>query len=342
MTDRGQENRRLVLVRLRSLGDTVLMTPLLEAARRRTGLEVGVVVEEPFDQVLEGNPHLDRLFVIPRKTPSWLARIRTLQKLRAYRPETVIDLHGGTTAAIITGLSGARRRVGYAAGRNTWFYNIRIPEPARVWGRNPLHTVEHQLAALHFLDLSVEPVPPLHVPVSYPDRDRLEEELKRKGVDPGFVLIHPGAAFETKQWDATRFGALARRLVDRGHQVVVTAGPGQDGLLSRMKEMCPPAVVFFDPLPLRGFVALASLCGLYVANDTGPTHVAAALGKKIVAIFGSSDPGAWRPWGVEYRLLQADLPCIPCPGYYCLHYDEPRCIRSIEVDDVDRAVGELL
>ncbi|MCK5734540.1 MAG: glycosyltransferase family 9 protein, partial [Candidatus Latescibacteria bacterium] len=80
---------------------------------------------------------------------------------------------------------------------------------------------------------------------------------------------------------------------------------------------------------------------LYVGNDTGSTHIVAALGKKIVVIFGSSDFKAWYPWNVEHQLIRSDLPCMPCPGYFCLHFDEPRCIRSIPVDPVFEAVQSL-
>ena len=87
---------------------------------------------------------------------------------------------------------------------------------------------------------------------------------------------------------------------------------------------------------------LTSLCSLYVGNDTGSTHMVAAQGKKIVVIFGSSDFKVWYPWNTEHQLIKSDLPCMPCPGYFCLHYDEPRCIRSIPVEPVLEAVQSML
>jgi heptosyltransferase-3 len=95
-------------------------------------------------------------------------------------------------------------------------------------------------------------------------------------------------------------------------------------------------------LPLREFAALVSKCRLYVGNDTGATHMAAALGRRIVVIFGSSDFRVWSPWRVEHRLVRSDLPCVPCPGYRCLHYPDPRCIRAIETGPVLEAIRELL
>ena len=154
--------------------------------------------------------------------------------------------------------------------------------------------------------------------------------------------MHPGAAFLTKQWEAKNFASLARRLTRAGSQVVVTAGPGQEPLLEEVERECPSSVWVVKPLPIQEFVALVSLCSLYIGNDAGGTHVAAALGKKIVVIWGSSDFKVWYPWKVPHRLLRSDLPCIPCPGYYCLYYDEPRCIRSIEVEPVWQAVQALL
>lgn len=338
-----QTVKRLLFVRLRSLGDTVLMTPALAAAKRMPGWKVAVVVEEPFDDVLRGNPNLDQLFVIPKRPSKPMARFRTLRQIRrSFWPDTVVDLHGGTTSALMAFLSGASERIGYAGARHAYLYNLKVPPSREVWGRNEIHTVEHQLSPLKHVGVPVEPIPPLCVPIDPECLERVGGLLEKQRIDPGFVLIHPAAAFETKRWEAGKFAALASRLGEEGRKVVVTVGPGQESLLQEIGSQCSPAVHFLPPFSIREFAALASLCGLYVGNDTGTTHVAAAMGKKIVVIWGSSDFKVWHPWKVEHHLLKSDLPCIPCPGYYCLYYDEPRCIRSIEVESVLRAAKSFL
>ena len=333
---------RLLFVRLRSLGDTVLMTPALAVAKRCEGLQVGVLVEEPFHEVLVDNPHVDQLFVIRRDRNKLLARLRALRAIRSFKPDSVIDLHGGSTSALLSRLSSATRRIGYAQNRHAGFYTDQVPDSSGIWGKEKVHTVEHQLSPLRYLGFPVDPLPPLHAPLSSADVSEVRELLGKEGVTGEFILIHPGAAFTTKQWEAPKYARLANQLAAQGYPVVFTIGPGETSVLETVRKDCEPAVRFLDPLSIRKFSALASLCLLYIGNDTGTTHIAAALGKRIAVIFGSSDSKAWHPWGVPYRLLRSDLPCIPCPGYYCLHYDEPRCIRSIEVPTVLEAVLTLL
>lgn len=333
---------RVLLTRLRSLGDTVLMTPMLAVLKRVAGWRVAVVIERPYEEILHGNPHVDRLFVIENQPNKWIARLRMIQEIRSFRPTLAIDLHSGSTGALLTAFSGAPKRVGYLHSRNSYLYNVRVPESRQVWGREHIHTVEHQLSILKHLGLPVEPIPPLKVPIDPQALESIKDLLTRQSVHDGFILIHPAAAFDTKQWDAEKFALLSTRLIEEGQDVVITAGPGEESFLKEIRKHCSSQVQFIPPLPIRKFSALASLCGLYIGNDTGATHIAAALGKKIVVIFGSSDFKVWYPWGAEHQLIKSDLPCMPCPGYFCLHYDEPRCIRSIPVKPVFEAVQSML
>lgn len=318
------------------------MTPIFTVMKRVPGWQVGVVIETPYEQILEGNPDVDRLFVIDNLPNKWIARLQVIREIRAFQPTLAIDLHGGSTSAFLTALSGAPRRVGYLQSRNAYLYNVRIPDSREVWDREHVHTVEHQLSILKHLGFPVEPIPPPQVPIDAEDLQSIKDLLAGEGVEEKFILIHPAAAFDTKQWDAEKFASLASRLVEADHRVIMTAGPGEEPLLERIRKSCSRKVRIISPLPIRKFSALSSLCHLYVGNDTGSTHVVAALGKKIVVIFGSSDFKVWYPWGTEHQLIRSDLPCMPCPGYFCLHYDEPRCIRSIPVEPVFEAVQSLV
>jgi ADP-heptose:LPS heptosyltransferase len=332
---------RLLLIRLRSLGDTVLMTPLLAAAKRVPGCVVGVALEEPFHELLLKNPNVDRLFTISRRGNKIMNRVKATLAFRAFRPDVVVDLHGGTTSAWMTFFSGAPKRVGYCSNRNSYLYNVKAPDSGHVWGRTDLHTVEHQLAILKYLGFPAEPVPPLEVTLSADETQEARDRLHSIGADHPFVLVHPAAAFSTKQWPAGCFADLCRRMDKAGVSLVITAGPGQESLLTEIQALGVGGARFLDPLPLRQFSAVASLCDLYVGNDTGATHIAAALGRRIVVVFGSSDFRVWRPWNVEHRLVRHDLPCVPCPGYYCPLYGEPLCIRSVTVDAVLEAVRSI-
>lgn len=329
---------RVLLIRLRSLGDVVLTTPLFQVFRD-AGYETAVVVEKPFEAVVEKLPTLDH--VIALQSGSFLEKWRVLRRLRRFAFDWALDLHGGTTAAFLTVLSGARVTLGYESARWSRLYSQVLPPPSRVWGRDHLHTVEHQLTFCKYLGLPVQPIPPLRVALRESEVEAVRDWLKREGLGEGFTLLHPAAAFATKQWAVERFAGVADWLLERGRAVVATAGPGQEPLLHRLRERVRGPLRIFAPGPLHRFTALVALCGLYIGNDTGTTHIAAALERPVVVIFGSSNPRAWRPWGTRYRLVGSNRECVPCPGYRCLLYPEPRCIGDVGVSEVIAAVESL-
>ena len=335
------KGKRIVFIRLRSLGDTLLMTPALEAASTGGANQVAAVVEAPFDQVLRGNPAVDRIIVPGRRGDFW-SRIKCVSEIRSFSPDLVFDLHGGTTSSIMALLSGAQSRVGFAASRNSGKYNVKVPDSRSLWQKEKIHTVEHQLSPLLHMGFSINEIPSLRISVDESLRDKMRSRLARLGINNDFVLIHPAAAFATKQWSVEGFASVAAELGKSGIACAATAGPGQEKLLEDLASAAGEGLAVFPPGNLAEFTALASLCSLYLGNDTGPTHIAAALKKKIVVIFGSSNHEVWYPWGTDYRLLRSELECVPCPGYKCLHYPEPACIQSISVSQVMDAVQEML
>lgn len=340
----GVHLMRILVIRLRSLGDSVLMTPLLGAAKA-SGAAVSVVLERPFSELFTAHPWIDEL--LPVQADSLLGRLRLVAAIRRRKFDLALDLHGGTTSGLIAAASGASRRVGFAHSRLARAFEVKVPDPREVWGRSPLHTVEYQLAMLKYLGFQVEPIPPLTLALEPEAVGVVRERLESLGARDGFVLVQPAAAFDTKQWPAERFAEVAAWCSEQGRQVVVTAGPGQETLvegvvrdaLARVGEGGDVWAV--PPQPLSRFAALAARCGLYVGNDTGTTHVAAALQRPVVVIFGSSNPRAWHPWGTSYRMVGSTRSCIPCPGYACLHYAEPRCIRDVSVARVLEAIEEV-
>ena len=302
---------RVAVLRLRSMGDTVLTTPalaLLKAAR--PDLRIFVVLERAWKRLLEGNPDIeDMLAFDPGRE-----RAGTVAALRRLRPQLCLNLHGGSTSAWMTAFSGARWRAGFAHFRHRMVYNVRIPRAQQVLGRDsqaPVHTAEHMAAAMFHLG-----VPPGEIP-----RARLYAGgAPRSGP---YAVIHTGAAYFTKQWPEERFSALAEWLQRaRGLEPVLIAGPA-DTTLDHM-------------------LALIAGARLFVGNDSGPAHVAAAFAIPSVVIFGSSNSQVWHPWKTRYRVVETSWDCKPCPGDRCYAFDRPRCILSVEDDPVRRAVEGML
>jgi lipopolysaccharide heptosyltransferase III len=333
--------KRIVFIRLRSLGDTLLMTPALDIAFSGGLNQVAAVVEEPFDQVLRGNSGVVRT-IVPGRRGDFRSRVNCIREIRSFKPDLVFDMHGGTTSSLMTFFSGADLRIGFAASRNAGKYNVKVPDSRKLWNKENVHTVEHQLSPLLHMGFKFEDIPPLAIHGDEKMREITRSRLQELGIEKDFILIHPAAAFATKQWSIDGFASVARALFKSGVSCVATAGPGQEKLLEDLASASGRSLVVFPPGSLEEFTALASHCSLYLGNDTGPTHIAAALRKKVVVIFGSSNHVAWHPWGTDYRLLRSDLNCVPCPGYKCLHYPEPECICSISSQQVLEAVFDLL
>jgi ADP-heptose:LPS heptosyltransferase len=170
------------------------------------------------------------------------------------------------------------------------------------------------------------------------------ERLRAAGLEPGgYIHMHPTATLPTKQWPEENFAILADSLfAEFGVPAVFTAGPEEAQALVNTGMRARQRYSYWSDLGLEELFALVESCRLFVGNDSGPTHAAAALGKPIVVVWGSSNRVAWRPWSDDYELVGSDLPCIPCPGYACAVYGRPQCIQDIAVERVLEACRRQL
>ena len=316
----------LVVVRLRSLGDTVLITPALRLLKGfRPDLTVTAVVEQPFAALLDGNSDLADVITVERGPGS---QLRAMAAIRRRKPALCLNLHGGSTSAWMTVCSGARFKAGFAHFRPTFPYNVRIPRAQEIFGRgagDPVHTAEHHASAMFFLGVPRRPVPAavLSAPAETHDQP--------------YAVVHVGAAYATKQWPLERFDRLGRFLREkRAIEPIMVAGPGQGALLSGLTEFdCREALTLAE---LKGLLAGAAL---FVGNDSGPAHMAAAFGIPSAVIFGSSNSSIWGPWRTKHEVIETDWDCKPCPGDRCYEFDEPRCILSVEIARVEAAINRL-
>ncbi|MFL6276197.1 MAG: glycosyltransferase family 9 protein [Blastocatellia bacterium] len=299
--------RKVLLIRLRSIGDTVLMTPCLAALKaRRPEIKITVVSEPLAAPLIEDHPLVDRLLIAEK---SISGRARLIGQLRRARYDVAFDLHGGTTATGLARFAAARRSVGYAGYRHSRWLDLRAPDPDVILGREQVHSVEQQLALLHWSGVPW-PVerPQLSLAVSSTAESRVLEKLKAAcavqadrshTVDQiargHFAVIAPAAAFESKRWPANGFAEVARHLGDRWQlPSVVIGGPGQEPLAKAVAAQAGALAIV--GLTLKELVALINLSRAFVGNDGGPMHIAAALSRPLVAVFGSSNPDVWHPW----------------------------------------------
>ena len=335
-----QQVPRLLLIRLRSLGDSILTLPLVEALHQwRPELRIDVLIEAPFAPVFRRNPGIREILMLRSRTAAgmagWTKPQAVLQILRRRYP-MVLDLHGGTTSLTYSLLSASRWRVGQECYRHAWAYNVRIPDSSLIWQRERVHTAEHQLTLLRWLNLPGGEVPPARIDPGHEARQSAAERLQKSGLAPGgYILIHPTATLFTKQWPEKNFAELADRLERySGLPVVFTSAPREAQVLLNIGRHASGRYFYWSDLNVDGLFALIEFTRLFIGNDSGPTHAAAALGRPIVVVWGSSNFDVWHPWATDFEAVRSDLPCMPCPGYSCAAFGEPRCIVDIPVDRV--------
>jgi lipopolysaccharide heptosyltransferase II len=339
-----REVRRVLFVRLRSIGDTVLATASFDALRRfLPQAQIDVLLESWVAPVLEGFDAVNNVITVERS--SAVERARVARRLRSAHYDVAYNLHGGTTATLLMRASGAKHRIGYGSYQYSRLLNHAAPPSAELWGTEKTHSVEQQLALLGWTGVPVSDRPPTRLVVTEKARMSVMERLRAAHVDFArpLALIHPAAAFETKQWATRNFARVAEDLSERGFQSVCVAAPNERQVVERLVENSSASVRAFTDLSLPEVTALAARSRLFVGNDSGIAHIAAAVGVPSVVIFGSSNVAHWRPWTkAPAEVVREELPCQPCPGYTCSEFDAPECIRRVTIERVTAAIGRVL
>lgn len=341
------EVKRVLVIRLRSIGDTVLTTPGLFALRRFVPhAQIDVLLEDWVAPVFDGLDVIDRVIVIPKESTS--ARARIARDLRAARYDVVFNLHGGTTATFLTRATGAKHRVGFENYQYARLHNHVAPSPLQIWQRPTLHSVEQQLALIGWTGVPVTDRPPTRLGVTESAVRSASEKLRAvgfNGFDRGepFALIHPTAAFDTKQWATENFARVAEDLSKRNLNPIVVVAPNEKGVADFLHSQTSSAIISLHDLSLPEVTALASRARLFVGNDSGIAHIAAAAGAPCVVIFGSSNRNHWRPWTTKpNEIVFEELPCQPCPGYFCGQFEKPECILRVPVERVISAIDRVI
>ena len=273
--DRLPDGARVAVIRLRSLGDCVLTTPALALAKQyRPDLKFSVVVEPAFAAVFTGNPDVDQIL-----SPN----AASLARLRAH---LAINLHGGTTSVRMMLAAASGLRAGFVHFRFQPMYNIRIPRAQEILGVDrKVHTAEHLASAMFYLGVPLAEIPQARLFAAPSARER------------PYAVLHPMASSPEKTWPHANFLALAAHLQSNlGLEPVFIAGPNEN--LSAFS-----AYSCVQGAPLEEVKSLLAGAALFVGNDSGPAHIAAAFGRPVVVLFGASELENWRPWRTESAAL---------------------------------------
>ena len=353
------EPLRILLVRLRLIGDVVFTTPAIGALRRRfPDAHLTYLVEAAAAPVVLQHPDLDAVIVLER--PRGLARLRyDLQlaaRLRAGHFDVAIDFHGGPRSGFLTWATGARQRIGYDLPGRRWCYTTRIR-----WTRSlvpPRHSVLNQwdLLAPLGIEAADRARHPATMPIDPVAEARVRSRLSAAGVTAAapLIVMHVSAGNPFRRWPAAAFATVAAELAreDPRRRVIVTSGPSEadaaDAVVQQARSLAGDAaggILRTGEFNLAELRALVGRAALYIGGDSGPLHVAATTRTPVVALFGPTLPERSMPWrdpAIGAIALDAGaLPCRPCHQRHCVPGDF-RCLTGISPTMVLSAARTLL
>jgi lipopolysaccharide heptosyltransferase II len=306
------------------------------AALKRTWPDAAVdwAVKSEWADLLEGHPLLHRVLLFPRDLPD---AIRCGLWLRRQRYELVIDLQGLLRSGLYALMTGSPARAGFADSRegSSWCYTQRVKVSDGI-----IHAVDRYLDLVRQLGVAAEETATFPLPEGIHDRDWADKlcEQARIEAEDKICVFHPAARWQTKKWPTGRFAQLADRLIqDHGLRVVLVGGADQvDEVNEVRRQMKKEALNLGGATSLRQLAALLRRTNLLITNDSGPMHLAAALGTPVVAIFGPTDPRRVGPYGHGHVVLRKAVDCSHCKRNHCAR--DGACMKAIEVEEVADAV----
>ena len=333
---------RIVVWKLSALGDVILAVPSLRAIRRRyPNATITLVVDRAYYEAVARCPYVNEVLVYDarRRERTLLGKWAFARRLAREGADESIDLQNSRATHLLAWLAGIPLRIGYQR-RFGRLLNRPVTLP-----RAPMHPVAHQQ---HLLKRAgIEPDGDrLELWPSALDEQRLEQWLRDAGVDGTKPLIglHIGASsrWRTKRWNVERWAALCDHLAQRGSQPVLTGTAADRALGAQVRSLSRARPIeALGVLRLMELACLIRRCRVYVATDSAPLHLAAAMGTPTVALFGPTDPARHAPQAPSVRVLKKDLACSPCYSTWCRTITHA-CMKQITVDEVANIVEELM
>ena len=332
--------RNVLIIKLRYIGDVLLATPTLHAIKAaQPDVRVTMMVNRGTEDVLSGNQDVDEIMVLDKG--SLAAQSRIIAGLRSRRFDTVIDLTDGDRSAFLSWISGAPVRIGFNdehRWRGKCYTEVVLPVPG------VQHRIDRDLAALNSLGIHASEKTP-RLCLTGEDNARADQLFDRLGIrrDRRIIIIQPGARYWFKAWPHERFAELADRLAsDYGCQVLIGGSRDEEALAQRIHEAAKSRPISMaGQATLKQFAAITKRAALFVGNDSGAMHIAAAVGTPMVALFGPSNPAEWGPRGDRVTVLYKGLDCRACFHPTC-ERGELNCMKQLSVQEVCAAAAQML
>ena len=343
----------ILIVKTSAIGDVTHTLPALNAIRKKyPNAHISWLVEEAAQDIVRGHHALTEVLVSRRK--KWINDIKSknfftaineifsfIRCIRNKQYDLVIDFQNLLKSSMFIALTRAQKKAGYGVGMAHSEYSYIVLDHRVPAVNMDYHAVYRELILLEKLGIPVKTIE-FDLPVFDTDRREIVNRLYSEGAlnQKPLIAINPMAKWRTKLWDLSKFSLIADQCSDWGFQVVFTGSQqDMDGISEIQKKMKTRAINLCGKTSLKSLAALYEKCQLLITTDTGPMHIAASLGKSVVAIFGPTAPWRTGPFGNQHAVVRVDLPCSPCFKRYCDKHD---CMKQISVDLVLDAVKKML
>ena len=338
--------KRILIIRTDRIGDVALSTPVIKALRNSCPDSYIAFMVRPYAvDIVEGNPNLNEVIVYDKYGihRGFFSTILFGLRMRKKKFDTAIILHPTNRAHIVAFVAGIADRIGF--NRKMPFLLTEALNDKKFLGQK--HELEYTLEILKTIGVEVRDKG-LYATVRKKDEDTIASKLARMGAADSDLLIgvHPGASCPSKKWPAERFASLIDRLTDNYTvKIVLMSGPEETAQIARLKKKIKSKIIDLSGQTSVGeLAALLKRCKLFVSNDSGPVHIATAVGTPNVTIFGRKQPGLspkrWGPTGKDDIVLHKDVGCEICLAHNCKNGF--KCLEAITVEEVFNAVGKFI
>jgi len=344
--------KNILIIKLSSIGDVVHALPFLEVLKNGCpDSKIDWLIEEEASQVISEHPAINRIIISKRKV--WEKEILNplkfmkvfseavgfYKELRSSSYDIVVDLQGLFRSGFLTALSRGKRKIGMSGGREGASFFLKEPPVPVDYNQ---HAIDRYLKVAAYLGCDTGRFGG-EIPVSEEDKKNAEKLIPSAGEDKKIIAVNPMAKWKTKLWDADKFSELALSLEKELDCRVIFTGSSQDRAI--IDEMIKHMGNAAGPVNLAGRTSLKELAYLYsrclalVCTDTGPMHIAAAMGCRVVALFGPTSPLRTGPYGTGHKVIRSGIDCSPCFKKEC---GDTKCMKDISVIAVIDAVRSMI
>ena len=333
--------QKILIVKISALGDILHALPVLKALKQsHPDVFTGWLVARAYKEILEGNPYLDKIFVFERERWRGMKNClfrqneiwQLLKEIRSEGFDTCLDLQGLFRSGFFTFLSGASRRLGFGNARefSTLAYNERVDVPISI-----IHAVDRNA---YLAERIVQQPVPRDFPVFLSEQDKQKANFWLQGKP--CIIMAPGTRWPSKRWPTNYFGKLIDDLLIAYNATIALVGAKGDAGLGEQilsSTRFPEKVVnLIGKTSIKELCAVMSKADLVISNDSGPMHIAAAMGAKVLALFGPTDTQKTSPYGKNHIVLQHEYGCNPCRNRVCSK--QPTCMEHLLPEEVKKHI----